>query len=61
MAAIIRRLARRTCGAAGGVQTAFAKSERRGRDVDVIVGARPEEIAELRAVLLAVERRAADD
>ena len=35
--------------------------ERRGRDVDVIVGARPEEIAELRAVLLAVERRAADD
>ena len=35
--------------------------ERRGRDVDVIVGARPEESAELRAVLLAVERRAADD
>ena len=35
--------------------------ERRGRDVDVIVGARPEEIADLRAVLLAVERRAAAD
>jgi len=31
--------------------------ERRGRDVDVIVGARPEEIPALRAVLLAVERR----
>jgi hypothetical protein len=29
--------------------------------VDVIVGARPEEIADLRAVLLAVERRAAAD
>jgi hypothetical protein len=36
-------------------------SERRGRDVDVIVGARPEEISDLRAVLLAVERRAAAD
>ena len=34
-------------------------SERRGRDVDVIVGAQPEEILHLRAVLLAVERRAA--
>jgi hypothetical protein len=29
--------------------------------VDIIVGARPEEIADLRAVLLAVERRAAAD
>jgi hypothetical protein len=35
--------------------------ERRGRDVDIIVGARPKEIADLRAVLLAVERRAAAD
>ena len=33
--------------------------ERRARDVDVIMGARPEEIPDLRAVLLAVERRAA--
>jgi hypothetical protein len=32
-------------------------TERRGRDVDVIVGAQTEEIPELRAVLLAVERR----
>jgi len=35
--------------------------ERRARDVDIIVGARLEEIADLRAVLLAVERRAAAD
>jgi hypothetical protein len=32
-------------------------TERRGRDVDVIVGAQTEEIPDLRAVLLAVERR----
>jgi hypothetical protein len=31
-------------------------AERRGRDVDVIVGAQTEEIPKLRAVLLAVER-----
>ena len=35
--------------------------ERRSRDVDVIVGARSEEISPLRAVLLAVERRAAGE
>ena len=35
--------------------------ERRVRDVDIIVGARPAQIADLRAVLLAVERRAAAD
>jgi hypothetical protein len=35
--------------------------ERRSRDVDIIVGARPKEIADLRAVLLAVERRSAVD
>ena len=35
--------------------------ERRARDVDIIVGARPAQIADLRAVLLAVERRAAAD
>jgi hypothetical protein len=34
--------------------------ERRGCDVDVIAGARLDEISDLRAVLLAVERRAAD-
>ena len=35
--------------------------ERRARDVDVIVGARPAQIADLRAVLLAVDRRPAAD
>ena len=35
----------------------LSHAERRGRDVDVIVGAQTEEIPELRAVLLAVERR----
>jgi hypothetical protein len=35
--------------------------ERRARDVDIIVGARPAQIADLRTVLLAVERRAAAD
>jgi hypothetical protein len=36
-------------------------TERRGRDVDVIVGAQSEEIPQLRAVLLAVERTSATD
>jgi len=34
-------------------------AERSGRDVDVIVGAQPDEIPQLRAVLLAVERTSA--